>query len=257
MVRVEVLEELRVVGLRVARHRRRPQLRVERPAGLDLLDDRLLQGGTRVKEGLELFEADDAVAIRVHLLEHLLVQLKFLARALLEAERAERAPDHAIREGAAALGVELLEDLAEVNLRVARHGRRPLLLIEFPTFVKLLLDLGTQRQRHVRIELFGRQLAIAIGVHRLEGELVEVGLLALALGQADGVERAPELAHVEEAVAIRVELHEDLAERPLGHTALAIASWDAIHYLGASALGIPRGLLRIRANLAEIGKPLG
>ena len=78
--------------------------------------------------------------------------------------------------------------------------------------------------------LFDGQKAISIRVHLLEGEFIELGLRALTLRQADGMDRALDLAQVQHTVAIGVELHEDLTEWP-AHLALRVRACGLI--LGA------------------------
>ena len=95
-----------------------------------------------------------------------------------------------------------------------RHRRRPRLGIKLPAGVELLLDLLAQRRVDVLLELVHIDVAVAIGVERLEHRLVHVALLAAALLQPERTEGARELVDVELAVAVGVELLEDLAHVP-------------------------------------------
>ena len=88
--------------------------------------------------------------------------------------------------------IKLGEHLDKVPFGVALLRRLPFFFVEFPAGRELLLELGAQREGQVRVELLNRELAVPILINLLEGEFVEVRLVARALLEADRADRALE-----------------------------------------------------------------
>jgi len=91
----------------------------------------------------------------------------------------------------------------------------PLGLVKLPSRVELLLDLLARLVKEVGLELLRRAESVLVCVKRIEGRLVDRHLLAGALLEAECAEATSELGDRQLAVAIRVELHEDLLHVPL------------------------------------------
>jgi len=94
--------------------------------------------------------------------------------------------------------------------------RIPLGLVKDPATVDLGLDLGPRLVFQVGLKLRKRHLAVLVGVEAVEHLLIDRNFAAVALLQPDRTEGTLHLAHVEDAVVVRVELLEDLGHVDLG-----------------------------------------
>lgn len=92
----------------------------------------------------------------------------------------------------------------------------PLLLVEDEAAVELLLDLGAHVVRQIGVEFLGRDLAIAVRVKRPEHGEIHLGLVPLALLEANRSEGALELGDGQVAIVVHVELTEELCQIPCG-----------------------------------------
>eukprot|EP00964_Phaeocystis_antarctica_P156422 scaffold126068_cov60-Phaeocystis_antarctica.AAC.2 len=217
-VRVELLEDLGHVDLGVALLRRSPLGRVKDPVSIELLLDLCARPVLQV--GLKLRERHLAVLVGVEAVKHLLINHDLLAVALLQANRTERPLHLANIEDAVVVRVELLEDLGHVNLGVALLRRLPLGRVEGPASDELLLDRRARLRVNVRLKLLERHLAVLVGIEGIKCLLVELEFDASALLEANRTERPFELANIEEAVAARIELLEDRPQGLLGPSIL-------------------------------------
>ena len=102
------------------------------------------------------------------------------------------------------------EDHFHVILLVASDRRVPRSLVKLPPTLKGHLDLAASLGLEVGIELLHADVAVAVGIKALEHGVVHVHLAAVTLRQAHGTEGTSELVDVELAVAVSVEVGEDL-----------------------------------------------
>mmetsp|Transcript_26707 Transcript_26707/g.53652 ORF Transcript_26707/g.53652 Transcript_26707/m.53652 type:complete len:229 (+) Transcript_26707:803-1489(+) len=199
---------------------------VKLPATRKLFLDLLACLGPQIL--LKLLECYLAVAIRVESLKHVVIHEELLACALLKAKRAEGALELANGQRAVLVKVKHLEDLTHVDLGMALDRLLPFLAIKLPAGVELRLDLRARRRIQVLLELSQRNATVAVGVEGVEHRLIDCHLLTGALLEAKRTEGTLELAQIEEAVAVAVELLEDLRQIP------AVAHWQRVEEALAS-----------------------
>jgi len=99
---------------------------------------------------------------------------------------------------------------------VALLRRSPLGRVEDPVSIELGLDLCACLRVKVGLELRKRHLAVLVGVETVEHLQIDLHFAAVALLQPDRTEGALHLTNIEDAVAVRVELLEDLGHVDLG-----------------------------------------